>query len=108
MKISLITRSALQTVLSLGVLLSIAAAADVPVRRLNLDDGLHLLYNLDLADVHRFFLSCHQCEQLGWAAAGGESAMLRRVRGHRIQQVHCRYYGRSSALVGAAAWSFGR
>jgi len=57
MKISLITRSALQTVLSLGVLLSIAAAADVPVRRLTLDDGFHLLYNLDFADAHQVFLS---------------------------------------------------
>src|SRR5947208_12614453 len=53
MKISLITRSALQTVLSLGLLLSIAAAADVPVRRLTLDDGFHLLYNLDFADAHQ-------------------------------------------------------
>ena len=57
MKISLITRSALQTVLSLGVLVSIAAAADVPVRRLTLDDGFHLLYNLDFADAHQVFLS---------------------------------------------------
>src|SRR5437899_10644520 len=57
MKISLITRSALQTVLSLGLLLSIAAAADVPVRRLTLDDGFHLLYNLDFADAHQVFLS---------------------------------------------------
>src|SRR6184192_2608230 len=60
MKISLITRSALQTVLSLGVLLSIAAAADVPVRRLTLDDGFHLLYNLDFADAHQVFLSWQQ------------------------------------------------
>src|SRR5437016_14598939 len=60
MKISLITRSALQTVLSLGVLLSIAAAADVPVRRLTLDDGFHLLYNLDFADAHQVLLPCQQ------------------------------------------------
>src|SRR2546429_8800276 len=60
MKISLITRSALQTVLSLGLLLSIAAAADVPVRRLTLDDGFHLLYNLDFADAHQVFLSWQQ------------------------------------------------
>src|SRR5436190_20587135 len=60
MKISLITRSALQTVLCLGVLLSIAAAADVPVRRLTLDDGFHLLYNLDFADAHQVFLSWQQ------------------------------------------------
>jgi len=57
MKISLITRSALQTALSLGVLLSIAAAADVPVRRVTLDYGFHLLYNLDFADAHQVFLS---------------------------------------------------
>jgi hypothetical protein len=60
MKISLIMRSALQTVISLGVLLSIAAAADVPVRRLTLDDGFHLLYNLDFADAHQVFLSWQQ------------------------------------------------
>src|SRR5438445_13731814 len=60
MRISLITRSALQTALSLGLLLSIAAAADVPVRRLTLDDGFHLLYNLDFADAHQVFLSWQQ------------------------------------------------
>src|SRR5437667_11059975 len=60
MKISLITHSVLLAILPLGILLSIAVAADVPVRRLTLDDGFHLLYNLDFADAHQVFLSWQQ------------------------------------------------
>ena len=41
-------------------LLSIATAADVPVRQMTLDDGFHLLYNLDFADAHRVFLAWQQ------------------------------------------------
>ena len=60
MKISLITHSVLRAILPLGILLSIAVAADVPVRRLTLDDGFDLLYNLDFADAHQVFLSWQQ------------------------------------------------
>jgi hypothetical protein len=60
MKISLITRIALRMVLPLGALLSIALGADVPVRSVTLDDGFHLLYNLDFADAHQVFLSWQQ------------------------------------------------
>jgi hypothetical protein len=57
MNIRLITRFALRSVLPLAALISIAAAADVPVAGVTLDDGFHLLYNLDFTDAHQVFLS---------------------------------------------------
>src|SRR3989442_9827562 len=92
MKISLITRSALQTVLSLGVLLSIAAAADVPVRRLTLDDGFHLLYNLDFADAHQVFLSWQQGHPDDPMGPACEEAGLRFSEFNRLGVLEAQFY----------------
>src|SRR5437773_11345963 len=92
MKISLITRSALQTVLSLGLLLSIAAATDVPVRRLTLDDGSHLLYNLDFADAHQVFLSWQQGHPDDPMAPACEAAGLLFTESNRLSALEAQFY----------------
>src|SRR5439155_25199738 len=92
MKISLITRSALQTVLALSVLVSIAAAADAPVRCLTLDDGFHLLYNLDFADAHQVFLSWQEGHPDDPMGPASEAAGLLFSEFNRLGVLEAQFY----------------
>jgi hypothetical protein len=59
MKTALI-RGSIRAAFAIALLTSMATAADVPVRQTTLDDGFHLLYDLEFADAHQVFLAWQQ------------------------------------------------
>jgi hypothetical protein len=59
MKTALI-RGSIRAAFTIALLTSMATAADVPVRQTTLDDGFHLLYDLEFADAHQVFLAWQQ------------------------------------------------
>jgi hypothetical protein len=86
------TTAVLCSVLCLATLLTPAFAADVPASHTSLDQGFHLLYNLDFDQAHAVFLSWQNEHPQDPVGPTAEAAGLLFSEFHRLGVLEAQFY----------------
>jgi hypothetical protein len=95
-----VTRVVLSGALCLATLLVPAVAADVPAIHTSLDQGFHLLYNLDFDQAHQVFLSWEQQHPQDPVGPTAEAAGILFSEFHRLGVLEAQFYENDKSFLG--------
>jgi hypothetical protein len=103
MRMNVLERRTIQTLVAglfcLAACVAPAVAADVPVTRVSLDQGFHLLYNLDFDQAHQVFLAWQHEHPQDPVGPTAEAAGLLFSEFHRLGVLEAQFYESDKAFL---------